>query len=219
MCYSAHKINQLFKNSEFTDSPSPTDVVCARGRAFWEHEGNCRYRALIAKATRKYSDSTCKLEKSLVVSEVIEAVRRSNGRFIKKSRRGGPWVEVDELFVREKVGQALRDGLVEKYKSATKAKKDRRTKVCKIFNGDVDRVIHSNKVVSEKINYLFERVERIGSYESDHYLFALFLNTNLSILEALKEDASLLKQFQEATTAANNEVNHSGRYAVDVARQ
>lgn len=196
-----------FKRSETISSPSCTDVICARGRVFWDHEGNRRYRALIAQATREYAGSNCKLEKSLLVSEIIEAIRRSNGRFIKREKRGGRWVEADEGFAREKVGQSLRDGLVAKYKSATKAKRERRSKLYKTCNGDVDRVIRSNLVVAKKINDLLDRVEETGRHESDQSLGVLFLQTNLSILESIKQDGSLLTQFREAI--ARGESDHT----------
>jgi hypothetical protein len=83
--------------------PSPQDVACARGKAYWDHEGNQRYRELIIKAIPKYSTTYNKLEKTLIVSEVVQAIHKLHGNFIKKVNKGGAWVIVDEVFAREKV--------------------------------------------------------------------------------------------------------------------
>lgn len=192
--------------SDYT--PSETDVVCARGKAYWEHTGNRRYRHLIQKATERYSSSTNnKLEKTLIVSEIVNAVHSVRGKFIKKEGKGGPWVEVDEVFAREKVGQSLRDGLSTKYRSATKAKKHRRDVAIERFNGDIDKVIQSNRKVSQRINDLLQDLKRAGKSASDDCLVTLFNRANSDILEIIKNDASMLNQFQDASNAATVDRN------------
>lgn len=183
--------------------PGPNDVVCARGKSYWDHEGNKRYRALIGSATEKYSASTNKLEKTLIVSEIVQSVHQQKGCFVKKERKGGPWVVVDEVFAREKVGQSLRDGLHDKYRSSTKAKKQRRACVNEKFNGDIDRVIHSNRIVSQRIEDLTREVKKNGALASDFSIITLFSRANSDILETIKKDSSMLNQFQDATVAAN----------------
>jgi hypothetical protein len=83
--------------------PAPQDVICARGKAYWDHPGNQRYRELISSATPKYSETANKLEKTLIVSEIVQAIHEANGKFIKKLKKGGPFVIVSEVFAREKV--------------------------------------------------------------------------------------------------------------------
>lgn len=83
--------------------PAPEDVICARGKASWDHPGNQRYRELISAATPRYSETANKLEKTLIVSEIAQSIHESNGKFIKKLKKGGPFVIVSEVFAREKV--------------------------------------------------------------------------------------------------------------------
>lgn len=204
-----------WKNSEITKYentllpkdfvPGVTDVVCARGKSYWDHEGNKMYRSLIAASTEKYANTTNKLEKTMIVSEIVEAVHKRHGMFVKKEKKGGPWVKVDELFAREKVGQSLRDGLHDKYRSATKAKKQRKEKVNEKFNGDIDRVIHSNETVSRRIDELTEEVKKNGALASDYSIVTLFSRANSDILETIKRDSSMLDQFQDAATASKVE--------------
>jgi hypothetical protein len=190
--------DSAFLSSHYT--PGPHDVICARGKSYWDHEGNQMYRRLIAQATKKYSCSTSKHEKSLIVSEIIEAIHKRNGGFVKKEGKGGPWVEVDEGFCREKVGQSLRDGLCNKYRSSTKAKQRRRIQDNEKLNGDIDRVIQSNASVARWIDDLSLEIQKKDNQTaSDFSVMALFSRANSDILETIKKDASMLSQFQKAS--------------------
>jgi len=185
--------------------PGDTDVVCARGKSYWEHPGNKMYRAVIAGATERYSATSNKLEKTMIVSEIVNAVHKRQGMFVKKEKKGGPWVEVDEVFAREKIGQSLRDGLHDKYRSATKAKKQRKEKLNERFNGDIDRVIHGNASVSRRIEELTREVRKNGALASDYSIVTLFSRANSDILETIKKDSSMLHQFQDASVASKVE--------------
>jgi hypothetical protein len=183
-----------------TFEPGPNDVVCARGKSYWDHIGNRRYREIIAAATEKYATSTNKIEKSLIVSEIVDAIHQRKGQFVKKetkNNKGVCWVIVDDVFAREKVSQSLRDGLHDRYKSSTKAKKQRRACVNEKFNDDVDRVIHSNRVVSQRIQELSREVTRNGAMASDFTILSLFSKANSDILESLKKDSSMLTKFHD----------------------
>ena len=107
-------------------TPGPYDVICARGKQAAQHPGNVRFREIIQRFKPDYSQATSKVEKSLLVSEIVDSVREftPNGGFVKKF--GGRYYEVGDSVAREKIGQCLRDQLHSKYKSSTKAKKDRR---------------------------------------------------------------------------------------------
>jgi len=199
----SESVNECSLPDDF--SPGPNDVVCARGKSYWDHAGNQKYRALIAGCTEKYSATSNKLEKTLIVSEIVDSVHKRKGKFVKKVKKGGPWVEVDEVFAREKVGQSLRDGLHNKYRSSTKAKKQRRSQVNEKISGDIDKVIHSNRVVSARIDELTQEVQKNGALASDYSIITLFSRANSDILETIKKDGSMLNQFQDATVAANIE--------------
>lgn len=192
-----------------TFEPGPNDVVCARGKSYWDHIGNRRYRDLISAATDKYATSTNKLEKSLIVSEIVDAIHQRKGQFVKKETKNKHgsccWVIVDDVFAREKVSQSLRDGLHDRYKSSTKAKKQRRACVNEKFNDDIDRVINSNRVVSHRIHELSREVTRNGAVASDFTILTLFSQANSDILESLKKDSSMLSKFHDVTLAANHE--------------
>jgi hypothetical protein len=118
--------------ADFT--PGPYDCICARGKAAANHAGNVRFRSLIHRFKNAYAQANTKVEKSLVVSEIVDAVRGMSprGGFVKKF--GNTWYEVGDSAAREKIGQCLRDSLHESYKSSTKAKKNRRKELRALSN-------------------------------------------------------------------------------------
>lgn len=107
-------------------TPGEFDVICARGKQAKNHSGNVRYRRIIVEKMKIYDEAPTKLEKTVIVSEILDSVRTvsPNGGFIKKF--DGRWFEVGDHIAREKIGQSLRDMLHTKYSSSTQAKKIRR---------------------------------------------------------------------------------------------
>jgi hypothetical protein len=186
--------------------PGPFDVVCARGRQFFNHSGNRRYRELIGRATKTYATARNKMEKSLVVLNIIEQVHHANGRFIKREMKGGPWVEADEIFAREKCTQSLRDGLSTKYRSATKAKRERRSQHDKQFHSEIDQIVRSNASVMRQIESLAHRISLLNSNRptlSDEAVMEFLTEANCNILETMKSDASMHLRFQVASISAD----------------
>jgi len=86
--------------------PGPFDVICARGKEAYNHPGNKRFRSMIELSIEQYSKANSKLEKSLIVTSIVGAVRdvASGGGFVKKEDNGR-WVEVGDHLAREKIGQ------------------------------------------------------------------------------------------------------------------
>lgn len=102
--------------------PGPQDVICQRGRAAFLHNQN--FRNLAETFVDRYSNAISRLDKSTVVSEVIELVRKGSpdGGFI---RLGGDgfYYEVGDSIAREKCGGTFREFLHSKYRSTTKSKR------------------------------------------------------------------------------------------------
>ena len=113
--------------------PGAWDVICARGSGAANHQGNLRFREIIAEFVPKYAKATTKIEKSIIVTEIVEMVRDKtpDGGFVKKMADGN-WYEVGDAACREKIGQTLRDHLHHLYKSSTRAKRPRRKQLKEI---------------------------------------------------------------------------------------
>jgi len=100
------------------------DVICARGLQAKNHVGNRKFKQKIKDLIPKYSAAGSRLAKSAIVSEVLNWVRSSGGEFI-RIIDGNECQPVGDHLAREKIGQAFRDSLHSKYKSSTKAKRQR----------------------------------------------------------------------------------------------
>jgi hypothetical protein len=107
--------------------PGPDDVICGRGKKSYSHVGNGRFRERVVAMLDEYSRAKSKLDKSSVLSDVVEQVRRASpaGGFVKQDE-SGIWYEVGDFLAREKTSQAFRDALHDRYKSSNVSKKRRR---------------------------------------------------------------------------------------------
>jgi hypothetical protein len=100
--------------------PSEYSVLCCRGKDSVNHVGNRRFRILASTYVEKYSRADTKAAKSVIVSEIITAIRKAGGSFCK--RKKGAWFEVGDHYAREKVSALLRDLLHTQYRSSNKSK-------------------------------------------------------------------------------------------------
>jgi len=183
--------------------PLQNDVICARGRKYWDHPGNRFYRKLISLAKKQYSEAPNRPLKTLIVTEIISHMHKNDERFVKEvSHKGGhKWIECSTFFVREKVTQSLRDGLSFKYSSSTSRKRERKIQTQEFFHADICRIVNSNTAVSQKIKDLQQKVDWTNRFYgtendgvSDEVMLEIFLSANLDILETMKKDPSMLDE-------------------------
>jgi hypothetical protein len=100
--------------------PSDYSVLCSRGKDSVNHIGNRRFRIISSMYVEKYSRADTKAAKSLIVSDIINAIRQAGGNFCRHKR--GIWFEVGDNYAREKVSALLRDLLHSQYRSSNKSK-------------------------------------------------------------------------------------------------
>jgi hypothetical protein len=107
--------------------PGIEDVICGRGKKCYTHIGNERFRERVLTFLDEYSLAKSKLDKSGVLSKVVDEVRQFSprGGFVKQDTNG-KWHEVGDFLAREKTSQAFRDALHDRYKSSNLSKKKRR---------------------------------------------------------------------------------------------
>lgn len=107
--------------------PGIEDVICGRGKKCYTHIGNERFRDRVFTFLDEYSLAKSKLDKSGVLSKVVDEVRHFSprGGFVKQDAHGR-WHEVGDFLAREKTSQAFRDALHDRYKSSNLSKKKRR---------------------------------------------------------------------------------------------
>lgn len=107
-------------------APGPYDVICARGKVAWNHSGNKFFRSIVKQNTERYAAAVeTKIQRTRIVTEVVNEIRSRGNGFVKQEEDTGCWVQVGNLLAREKVGQHFRNAL-STYKSSSKNKKYRR---------------------------------------------------------------------------------------------
>jgi len=92
--------------------PCEYDVICGKGKRYFNHAGNQRFRARISAYLPEYEKAKSKMEKGILFSRIVDIIRNESGLggFVAPPKDdGGRWHEVGDEAAREKVGQAFRD--------------------------------------------------------------------------------------------------------------
>jgi hypothetical protein len=104
-------------------TPGVHDVVVGKGKKYFNHSGNEMLRTLAASMIDDYNKSCTKLDKSVIISHVVDRVRAS-GIFVKFHLASGRWLVAEDLLCREKTSAVFREALHD-HRKATSAKRQR----------------------------------------------------------------------------------------------
>lgn len=105
--------------------PGTYDVVCGRGKGSYNRPGNKRFRSLVATYIPKYLKARSKMDKSMVLNDIIDKVRSftnpdtgAPAQFVKYTKSSG-WVLIGDEHAREKVGHAIREAIAAQESSSS----------------------------------------------------------------------------------------------------
>lgn len=170
------------------------DVLCGRGKDSFHHPGNRRFRKVVSMHVHKYDAAGTKKEKTTIVKQVIDTLRKRGGIFCKKDAKTGKYYQVGETDCRVKVGHALRDSM-----SA------RRT--INMIHQQQGGVASEDMQTMEPIN----PYEEVKSQEVD-MCFAEFLQGNSLFSESFSGDEldSSRQSSVSATSEDNNRIEKGG---------
>lgn len=101
------------------EEPEDSDVLCGRGRGFFEHPGNRRMLAIIAQFKPEYQTAS-KIEKSAITQRVLQIILEpqhggARPRFLKQAGNpkqgsvGGQWLQLCEKEIHKKIAHTLRE--------------------------------------------------------------------------------------------------------------
>jgi hypothetical protein len=105
----------------YHQKPSQYDVVCGRGKGSYNMPGNKRFRAIVAHYVDHYQSARTKLEKTIILEQIIVHVEAQNNHksyFLRldnsTNTNNGLWCRMSLDEVREKVGHAIREAIIAK---------------------------------------------------------------------------------------------------------
>lgn len=117
--------------AETVETPTNLDILCGRGMAHFKHEGNIRFRMIIATHVDKYQRASSRHEKTDVIRTIAHDILKAGGRFLKKPPKSfgaSPWWYVMGLkCAYHKVGHSLRDACGDKIQCMTKMRRALKT--------------------------------------------------------------------------------------------
>jgi len=106
----------MYQELAATTTPTPnhsvqrTDVLCGRGKAYNNHEGNINFVNMIKSNVQRYIDAPTRIYRSLIVIELTEAICVNSGiRFLKKDKASDQWIQLETIQAKEKIGHCIRD--------------------------------------------------------------------------------------------------------------
>ena len=200
--------------------PGPFDVICARGKAAYNHSGNKYFRSIVEKSTSRFGkEGMTYKERSAVVTELVNEIRSKGTGFVKRDNNGnGDWMEVGDLLAREKVGQMFRNALSSMYKSSAENKIRRRRQVSPMLAQNLHRVMMNdndavrkcveqmtdgyNQTCNDVTDNIFSD-DKTTQQSSDEELLAMFNQGTANMLQLIKEDKNLVHKFQEMESSAS----------------
>jgi hypothetical protein len=222
-------------SSTFESSTPVTDydVICARGSQARNHIGNRKFRQKIKDSISSYSDANSRQAKSILVSEVLDWIISNGGEFIRISDSNERQPVGDHL-AREKIGQAFRDSLHSKYKSSTKAKRQRwrlekLERAIKLDTNprsqkDLEMSVLSKHKFSQHSLRLVKQLKGFSQLSSHHEAAALPDSVNARLFSSFKSNspkASYLSQAELDAIVLSNArvVQHIHNLAMDMKRR
>jgi len=147
-------------------APSNYDVLCGRGKGCAAFVGNRRFRVTIAMNKDRYIQAPTKLDKSLVVDEIVKLVASASpdGGFIKKDAATGLWCRISRQQARDKVAHAMRDAVqASDKKSQRQRKKSRRAASRKQKKSAVPETTQNNDAAPVEVPSSSEVISQVSN--------------------------------------------------------
>jgi hypothetical protein len=93
-------------------TPRDNDIVSGRGKGSLQHLGNTRYLEVLRNNLEAYMKKTKKLDKSVLIANIVKTLRKGGSRFICFDEESHCWWEIGNDKARKKTGHAVRDLLL-----------------------------------------------------------------------------------------------------------
>lgn len=202
-CSSWHIIGTKVTDLGDNYVPRKYDVLCSRGKEAWNHYGNVYFRKVVHLNAERYNKAKSRLERTILVSEVVEYIRSRGTGFVKQEPNSSNWIEVGDELAREKVGQMMRN-ILGNFRSSLKSKAAKRKVKSSKLSEKAHNVMASHVLIRKKIQELTKACNTTVVKMSDADALQLLTRQNLSLLSIIKGDSKLRAQFLATEAAIQN---------------
>jgi hypothetical protein len=110
--------------------PAQNDVLLGRGKGYYQHLGNIRFRTVIESRRDDYDASSSGGQKRDISNQIIDAIHGMGGRFLKDDATFG-WILADREVARQKVAHCFRALRVEPGNNSTNTNTNTKERVKK----------------------------------------------------------------------------------------
>ena len=181
--------------------PHEFDVVLGRGKRKLQRPGNQRFHGLLATFLAEYGEAKTRLDKTAIVSRVVDAVRSlsPNGGFVQQ-KDDGTWYKVGDYSSREKVSQGFRDLLANKYKSNKHVKRQKRQASRDRIDDEVQHLVNNSSTIANTLKEL----ESKSLHASNHEMQGLFDSVNTNLLNEMKRSDWVSSVYKNKTYARHS---------------
>ena len=119
--------------------PGSLDVVCGRGKGYYNRPGNRLMLEIVSKHIGTYRDAATKTAKGQVLETIMQNLRSGGIIFVKQKNK--QWIRLTEKEARVKVRHAVREAVTEKEET------------CRPQLGPVFRAKHSDLLSTQKAHF------------------------------------------------------------------
>jgi hypothetical protein len=108
-------------------APGKLDILLGRGKPIQDWLGNLQLGIILGdNADRRNTDMNRRGAKNDLSHDIVETVKESGGRFLKRQKGDMEWIEVDDFIAREKVNNGFRNQERQSLTKATSSEKPRK---------------------------------------------------------------------------------------------
>lgn len=145
MCQVTSSNKKMHGTNDITPTtviPKDRDILCAHRKFCYKHQGNVRFRIMIATQLPTYIDpQTTRKERASIIDTILEELCQDGCSFLRKGTDG--WFELSKKEAREKVAHSMRDarGEMKRYvlkKNALNARRERNSDAAEAKDLDED---------------------------------------------------------------------------------
>ncbi len=151
---------------QMTTEIKADDVLCGRGGATNNHDGNKRFRSTVAEHQPEYLGAR-KKDKVVIARRIVRIIRERGGRFLRRDDATGQWIDVGDKKAAEKTSQALREGLDVRLHHGGGKKASRRHSGSSV---DTDERIPKRRLIEQSAQYIPESPALVSDFGSFHLL-------------------------------------------------